>query len=386
MLIVLDTNIFVENWLFDKPYHRAFVDYINKVNCEVVFPQIVWSEIRAKYKSNLVDAINKQASANRQVSKFRFEQEKEAAYVDIDEAYDAYTAKLLDLLRGGGHSIVDYPSDVLPLLVEKAILRMKPFSSKGEEFRDAILWHSVLEIAEEYESLNPVVFISKNTNEFTDGVNKNVLHSELQHEVNQLENGVVLYYPSLEEFIKAHMTPLEHLKFEWILDNLPMKELEEIFLDFLDKKRDRLMPYFERKYNPDIIFDSDWQRVRFKLRSSGLQPSFSGEAIYTYKDGENSLFMDFDTGIYFGTSYCPRHSDLPAIRNLNEVNYAAGYMELDMNFQAQVEFNITDKALEFRGIVYYSINFYGSSVPTRRKGLAVGEATPIDGDDDDLPF
>ncbi|RYE18632.1 MAG: DUF4935 domain-containing protein [Sphingobacteriaceae bacterium] len=387
MLIVLDTNIVVENWTFDKPYHRAFIDYVNSVNCEVVFPQIVWSEMRALYKSHLMDAINKQASANRQVSKFHFtedEAEKEETYIDFEVAYETYAHKLLEKLRCNENSIIDYPTGILPLLAEKAIARMKPFGATGEEFRDAILWHSVLQIAQEYESLNPVVFISKNTREFSDASDKSKLHSELNYELNQLENSVVLYYPSLEEFIKAHKTPLEHVKFEWILKNLPMKELEEIFLDFLDKKRENLMPYFERKYSYDYIFDSDWQRIQFKLREPGLNISYAEEAIYTYKNGENSLFIDFETGIYFGTSYYPRHSDLPAIRNLNEVNYAAGFIELDMDFTAQVEFNITDKALEFRGIVYYTINYFGENYPTRRKRSPL--PTTIDGDYDELPF
>lgn len=149
MLIVLDTNIIVENWLFDKSYHRAFLDFIETVNCEVVFPQIVWSETEALYRSQLKDAINKQATANRIVAKYLtgIEKNDDKEYINIDDAYTNFASNLLKLLRCGEHSIIEYPTNILPILAEKAIARIKPFSSKGEEFRDAILWHSVLEIA-----------------------------------------------------------------------------------------------------------------------------------------------------------------------------------------------------------------------------------------------
>lgn len=383
MLIVLDTNVIVENWLFDKSYHRAFVDYVNTVNCEVVFPQIVWSETRALYMSFLKDALNKQASANRNVDKFLYNAVNIQSFIDVEESYEEYTRFLMGKLHCGEHSITGYPKNVLPILAEKAIARYKPFSNTGEEFRDAILWHSVLEIAQDFEELNPVVFISKNTKEFADPDDKRMLHPELQYEVSKLKDRTILYYPSLEEFIKAHQAPIEHLTTEWVLANIPKVEINEIFIKYVNNKVEKIMPYFESKYN-DIIFDTDWRRVQFRLRQPGLVLFSLLEAppMYVYINGDISLFAEFEGIIYFGTSYIPKVQDEAVLRNPNYNHYSTDFIELEYEFSTQIEFNVKGKSLEFRGIIN---DIYRSSNHYMRKGRKDSETKNIDYDDF-LPF
>lgn len=395
MLIVLDTNIIVENWQFDKSYHRAFLDYIGTVNCEVVFPQIVWSEIESLYRSQLKDALNKQATADRNVSKFLVSKEYQSdasPYVDVNDAYNNFALHLLEQLRCGPHSILEYPSNILPILAEKAIARIKPFSSKGEEFRDAILWQSVLEMAQEYDELNPVIFISNNSREFSDDNDKNKLHPELQIEVAKLNNRTVLYYPSLESFIKSHLTPIEHIKWVWIADHIKEIGLNEIIAEYINERRNKIMPYFTKKYSK-ITFDTDFSGKDFQLRPPGLSFVSQEDAVYTYKNGEISIFADFEGTISFGTIYYPNNQGLDFAQSeihnnigLDFYPYVPEYTELLNNFNVQIELKLEGSNLAFSGVASFKINYFGLMTDNWRKYN--GSGTPIfsEDDDDDLPF
>lgn len=389
MLIVLDTNIVAENWTFDKSYHRAFIDFISNVNCQVVFPQIVWSEIKAIYCSQLKDALNKQASANRNVKKHFIsdvipDEYKEDNRIDIDKSYDNYSSALLELLQCGEHSIIEYPEGILPILAEKAIARMKPFSNKGEEFRDAILWHSVLELAKEYEDLNPVIFISNNTNEFSDTIDKKELHHELKYELSLLKNRQVFYYSSMEEFIKAHKEPIADFNWSGIRKQMNENKINEMILIHIMERKSKVISHFERKYR-DIIINSDSDKNQFSL-SLDKYLYYSGEdIIYTYKNGDVSLFVDLDGLILFDTSYFIDPSDVSISkydginhRTINVNNFSSNYTTLKHRFNAQIEFVLKEKKL----LSFNIISFVMKEIHPYR-----GFNTSIDDDDDmDLPF
>lgn len=388
MLIVLDTNIIFENWMFDKPYHRAFVDYIDTVNCNVVFPQIIWSEIEARYRSQLKDALKIQASANGNVAKLLFDKKDPnvtKGYVDIDNSYANYSTWLLEKLRCGHHSIIDYPSNILPILAEKAIARIKPFGSTGEEFRDAILWHSVLEIAEEYEDLNPVVLISRNTKEFSDSNDKSQLHPELQIELKGLKDCNVLYYSSLEDFIKYHHTPIAHIDSKWIEENVYKSGISDIVRKYIMDKQDSIMPYYIAKY-PELIFAKKVSQNQIKLTDLRWYRNSMNELFYTHKNGEVSLFIDFDGKVQLATHSMGRadYNDFYTWQahnqNMNQDDYTHAISpenvfrwsetELTNDFRIQIEFKIDGQQLSYSAVA----------------GFELIRATVVVEEDDFLPF
>ena len=391
MLVVLDTNIVMENWAFDKSYHRAFIDYIATVNCEVVFPQIVWSEIRAKYCSDLKDALNKLASANRNVSKHFFNdiispRYLQDEYIEVEKAYEVYASQLLELLQGGEHSITEYPRDILPILAEKAIARFKPFSNSGEEFRDAILWHSVLELAKEYDDLSPIVLISKNTKEFADPANKNVLHPELKYETEQIKDCQILYYQSLEEFIKAHLAPIQHVDYAWVKNLINKLNLNDVVLEYIRKRKDKILQYLKLKYR-EIIIDIDLEESDFELSGDGLSYNYHEETIYTYKNGDSSLFVEYSGTVLCYAGYFPGPSHVTIdkfdgvnYRVLTVDNFTAQKMTLSHRFRVQIEFIIINAQLVSSNVV--SMDTLAEPGWDGRK-----PAAPINSDDDnDLPF
>jgi hypothetical protein len=384
MLVVLDTNIIAENWAFDKSYHRAFIDFISTVNCEVVFPQIVWSEVRAVYCAQLRDALNKQASANRNLSKHFIndvipDYYAETSYISVEKSYNSYSSSLLSLLQCGEHSIIEYPEKILPVLAEKAIARMKPFGNSGEEFRDAILWHSVLELAKEYEDLNPVVFISKNTREFSDVTDKTKLHPELQYEISQLGDRKVLYYSSMEEFIKAHQEPIEHFNWNGIKTQLKKGELEYIVFNNILEKKGKIIEFFRKKHR-DIIIDVESEKNQLALGDGGLMHYSNEEIIYAYKNGDVSLFVELGGYISFDTNCYPIPSEISiskydGITNRTTIvdNFSSYHITLKQHFYVQIEFILKGK--ELLSTVVISVEMGDRYV-----------RPDYDGEDNDLPF
>jgi len=74
---------------------------------------------------------------------------------------------------------VHYKDEYLKEVINRSIKRIKPCSEKGEEFRDSLLWLTLLYIAEASEN-KMIVIISNNIKEFAS--DNGSLHPKLKDE------------------------------------------------------------------------------------------------------------------------------------------------------------------------------------------------------------
>ncbi|GAB2781156.1 putative nucleic acid-binding protein [Hymenobacter luteus] len=247
MYIILDTNIIQKSWKFESLEHRALLDFVERTGAIILMPEVIWDEVAGQYLEKLKPQVKSLNDTADNIE--RFFPDSPGIVIprfDYQQLLEEYQAFLRDTLREGKIMWPDtvflpYPENALGSIAKRAIARKKPFNAKGEEFRDAIIWFTILKFLRDgaYDSL---VFISDNVNEFANVPNdRNSLHPDLQADVqDELNRNLFKYYSSLKSFLDDYYEPVKPLTLEWIHANLDYQELNAKALYVLTKKNSNL--------------------------------------------------------------------------------------------------------------------------------------------------
>ncbi|MBV9962448.1 MAG: DUF4935 domain-containing protein [Parafilimonas sp.] len=223
MRIVLDTNIYRRDFALNSNDFKVFIDYLRKTNATLSVPQIVIEELCFLYdmevdklKSHLEVAIKNynQISIDESLCLIKNETQHRITYKE-------FLFKKLEI-----HYIDEpnYKNDYLKELVKRGIQKIKPFSLKGEEFRDALLWLTILDYIKQ-DQYDDNVFISANVKDFADEQRKD-LHHILRKELSE-NNLKLTFFTSLQEFNKTFSLKIDFITTDWINENLDWKRLNE---------------------------------------------------------------------------------------------------------------------------------------------------------------
>lgn len=292
MDVILDTNIFVQDFLMSSVEFGLLFDYLKKTSSKILMPLIVYQELGEVYKSKL-DAKSKAHETSRR--------SLEGALVDIqlpsitiDIASE--TRKYLDFVKKtlGIHDrgIIPFRDHYLSELVTRAIRRQKPFSEKGEEFRDALLWLTVLDIAREVEE-ETLAFISNDSRAF--GQNQQ-LHETLLNEAHATGKQV-RFYNSIGRFIEDHASQVEYITSSWLFAAIDF----EIYSDTV---AERLKEYLEHLTESDLA-DRGLDRLEFTgyLHATGPVTEENLTEYYVYEKSDGSLHVQVNFYIEYEAEF-----------------------------------------------------------------------------------
>jgi len=226
MRIILDTNILRNDYFFNSYQFRILQDFARKTFSTIVIPEIVFDELVALYKrdllfheGNILKSQNKLESllegTNIHFEKLKF---------NIDEAVKEYIEYIKNRLGKINAEIPEYQDLFLKEVVRRSNERIKPISDKGEEFRDAILWLTILDYLKKAR-FDEAVFISNNTRDFAD-VTHTYLHQQLQDDLKS-QNSTLTYYKSLNDFIDYRVNEIIFISKEWLVDHLNWAKLND---------------------------------------------------------------------------------------------------------------------------------------------------------------
>jgi hypothetical protein len=245
MVFVLDTNIFMEDWYFNSPPYKALLDYVKKTGSVFVMPRVVLEELRGKFmlelEARLINYIKAERDINRQLNTTK----DYVSPFNAQEETEKYIKYILKKLKITKKQISDYPYDALEILVNKAIYRVKPFSPKGEEFRDALLWECVIDTVLYTQFGDYVVFISNDSSAYGNLLHKGKeeeLHPSLKEEmIKRLLDGRSLpegvkdendyyeknfnYFRKVGDFISKYQSSVAPINKIWLKKQLAIDEV-----------------------------------------------------------------------------------------------------------------------------------------------------------------
>lgn len=171
----LDTTLTFSDPFFKHNFNRQLIKTAEFYSFPIYMSKVVFDETRNKYEQNLSKHLTDLDNAYTNFGKYvlktppKLEFDKAQLMQEFDEFYR-------DLINKGTIKIIEISNNILPTLIERSIKRIKPFTDKKQEFRDATTWLSYANVAEDKE-LEHCYLITNNKNDYCDD-NGNV-HQDL---------------------------------------------------------------------------------------------------------------------------------------------------------------------------------------------------------------
>ncbi len=201
---------------------EILLDYARKTGSQIIVPRLVLEELSANYERELASKFGKLLRAKDQVNGMTLDASLPSLELDISGTVAKYVEYVRQRLKLTESSLVEYKEENLRDAITRAVRRRRPCTDRGEEIRDAVLWNSVLDLAA--TAKEHVAFISRNTAQFTE--DKSSLHPDLLTEVSDKAVRIA-YYPSLEEFGRAHATRIAFATKTWIQAQIKTDDILE---------------------------------------------------------------------------------------------------------------------------------------------------------------
>ena len=284
MNIVLDTNIIRKDLRFKSGNYKILIDYLDKTDSTFIIPRIVIDEAIGIYERNLLE---KQKNVNSAISRLNksieVNDEINNIELDISSEVDEYNKILTAKLKLNRHTVLEYKNELLPEIVKRCINRIKPAKEDGKQFRDVLLWLSIVEYMKTSTS-EEITFISENHRDF--GIQANIIHPELEKEIRTIGKSIH-YYSGYEAFIKEVATPIEFVSKEWLEAQLDLELIQRHITESIIAESDTIVGSIENKLNVDDELD---------------EPSIESTEYYNLIDLEFSVYKLTEGDIYIKTN------------------------------------------------------------------------------------
>jgi hypothetical protein len=199
MKVVLDTTVFENGFNSRSAEVSLLKTFIVRAHAELCVPTVVYDEALNRARKRItaanssIDAVHRLTGGNEGFQKVR-----------LEDSLRTYDESLKALLHEFSAQLLPYPSVGHAELVKRALVPAKPFVESGRGYRDALIWHSLLDLAR--CETGEVVFISENSADWCEGGKELRLHGSLAKELEALGSGAasVLIVPNLAEFNRRY--------------------------------------------------------------------------------------------------------------------------------------------------------------------------------------
>lgn len=211
MYIVLDTNIFFNNWHLRNAEFARLIEHANSVAATILVSQVVIDEVNAKYGQHYSELQNDLTSLISRAKRLVPDRAIDWPVFASKEPYD-----LLALLQSYFHSVkyASYEKIGHQRLVSKAIREERPFQKSEKGYRDALFWLTILDFLDENRSDRHVAFITENKSDFFSSSKPEDLelheHLKADWRGKSFENKLFLY-SKLSRFNDDQLSPSEQI-------------------------------------------------------------------------------------------------------------------------------------------------------------------------------
>lgn len=267
MLILIDTNIFYNNWKMSSAMFQVLSNFIkNTSENQLIIPFVVIKETQKKYN----DEIEKLQKDIHQVKrKINSLSDNNFSIDDLSDDIKNFSFQN-ELLKVFPDTYIISSSNINnDMLLDKAIFSKRPFRDNEKGYRDALIWNALIQYLSKEKIKDDIIFITNNSHDFMSSNKEyNEFHADLREDlVNlNLENNFFLYN-SLSEFITNNID----------------QELHSVTHEDIDEIHERYMENIEDEFEIFTCFHMEnlsLDEIAYLYESSG----FNGEIIRMCKD------------------------------------------------------------------------------------------------------
>ena len=253
--IFLDTNIFIRaNYNIYSSNFLILRNYLIKSSSKLFLPKIVLDEIEHHFKNNLSEKVKKFNEAKKDIKILLPELNKYETdlNLNIENEWEKYKKKLLKLLFIKDNQILPSEGIFLEELINRSILRKKPSDGNGGQFRDTLIWLTIINFVE--KSNSNCIFISENTKDFADN-NTLELHDELELDLPKKANNFK-YFKNLNSFNESVAKKVDLINFDWLIKIIEKDKIYSLIEEEISKNYfAEVSNYIHRKF-PNLIAKS----------------------------------------------------------------------------------------------------------------------------------
>lgn len=223
MHIILDTNIYYDNYYLNTPRFLALFTYLSKTKSKIILPDIVLKEVSKKYGEELM-RFGKDFERNCRILT------SGPKTLDLEKQLAAYTAFLHKQMKSRMRH-VEQKEVSTKVLIERALNCVHPFvNDRG--FRDTIIWLSILDLLKSHPK-DYFCFISNNSNDF----GREVLYEDLVSDLG-VDSQRLTYFNSIEKFVSEYATKIDFINENYLKAGLLL--MGKRLLDFVDYSKIKL--------------------------------------------------------------------------------------------------------------------------------------------------
>lgn len=321
---IIDTNIIRRDLKLNDKGFEILIDYLAKTNSKLILPSIVVEEIKGLYKRVLQERFEEYTkSVDKLKSTLLFIDMPDAPILDIEGDSNRY----IDFIHGkfgtSSSNIIPYKNEYLPELVTRAIQRKKPLDDKGQQFRDGILWLTLLDYAESTNE-KVIAFISDNPTDFSDK-GESILSKELIEET-KVRGVEIKYFRTLNGFSKEHASVIKFINKEWIESNIDKTIIEKLFVEILGETQEEVILR-------GLDLERNEESTGYINRTDYMNSNLIDFYVYEKRDG--TIFLNVE--IEFETEYEIEISRTIEHRRMKydysyRMNQRTGEPEMDMDY------------------------------------------------------
>lgn len=222
MLIVLDSTVF-----WDDPNARSGAwallrEFARRSGSRAFVPDVVVDEVEANFGKRFDEALEESKNASLSLARL-IDVKPDIPDPDRSQEMERYSRRLRLALKGLRVERLGYPSIPHPDLVKRQVNHQRPFQAKGTGYRDALIWHSLLDLLKDCRE--DCILVTKNSTDFSASKDSPaVIHSDLQKDLDAIGiKSKVTISKDLDAFLDEHGKPT-------------LKKLDELKNDLENRK------------------------------------------------------------------------------------------------------------------------------------------------------
>src|SRR5258708_4681556 len=145
MDVILDTNVFLSDFLMRKNQFANVLDYLRRTDSALVICKVVWDEVTNAYAERLKGDVERLGTAWEKLNEVCLTYLTPIDAPPFAQRLEQFESRLKSPAKGV--KVVfhqDYSRVDINEIVRRGVKRIRPASNSGEELRDVILWRHAI--------------------------------------------------------------------------------------------------------------------------------------------------------------------------------------------------------------------------------------------------
>ncbi len=243
MNILLDTNIYLQDLLLQKPDFEVMKSYLRKTKSSLLFPEIVTKEIDKHIARKAADDFRLVKGSY--ASKMSLLDPSLSGQKIEEQLKENFKNRMLRVPQ----KVLKNADITLEDLITRSLGEKPPFQKSDKGLRDTVIWLSLIQFLRTNPS-ESVAFITLNSVDFgTDKLSDELLNELL--EANLTER--VFYFNSLGDFLSIYEKPISYIDDEFITKAVE-SYVDDYASDLDEDELDIDLNYHYRELNHEIDY------------------------------------------------------------------------------------------------------------------------------------